>query len=193
MLEDIFNNKTNLLLTILMLLLMVFNIMLFNNKILTPTMHNNEIKKQYEENMVQIDKEKTESNVEEKVLTEEEMQAEYLTDLKSMDEVNRMYSYFHKYIEMVEQEQYEEAFSLLNEDFIAQYFGNIDNYTKYVKERYPTFIATEYNGIERQGEYYILTVNIKNAVDYGMDESLMQKFVIHEKGIDNFELSFQVI
>lgn len=190
-------DKTNLLLTIILLILVVCNLSLYSNKILSPTLHNKEIAKQYEENEKQkkIDTEaEAQAKAEEEAAwTEEAMEEARLLDLKSKGEADRMYTYFYNYITLVEGGEYEEAYSKLYEEFKTQYFPTLDEYIEYVKQRYPLFIATQYKGIERQGEYYILTVEIWDSIAKENISILTQKFVMHEKGFNDYEISFQVI
>ena len=194
MVENILNNKTNLLLTIVLLVLIVFNLSLLNYKIISPTMANNEIKKQYEERQAQKEQEKQESEIQNDTVTKEEAEQTYVNNLKSMGEAERMKSYLYSYISLIMYEKYEEAFGKLYGEFKEQYFNNnLENYTSYIKNRYPDFMAVEYNDIERQGEYYILTVIIRNAIPEENTTALKQKFIMNEKGINDYELSFQVI
>lgn len=185
-------NKTNLLLTIAVLVLVVINLSLYIDKILTPTLKNDEIKKQYETEVTQNEQNQI-TDDDSYALTDEEMEQEELINLKSMGEEERMYVYFHKYMLFIESGKYEEAYNWLYEDFKNQYFPTVDKFKEYVQQLYPKFIATEYKGIERQGEYYILTVAITDEIEVEHVETLMQKFVIHEKGFNDIELSFQVL
>ena len=163
MVENILLNKTNLLLTISLLVLIVFNISLLNYKILTPTMNNNEIKKQYEENMAKIKEQEQaeQERISQSAMTKEEVKEERITDLKSMGEADRMYTYFFEYLGMIEWGKYEEAYNILYDDFKKQYYPTIESYINYAKKTYPDFMSIKYEGIERQGEYYILTVLIR--------------------------------
>ena len=188
--------KKDLLLSIGLIVLMILNISLYSNKVLTPNVKNDEIKKQYEENYEQYKKQKEEEKrqeTESNALSEEEIEKDRITDLKSKGEADRMYTYFNTYITYVQGGYYEEAYSKLYEDFKAQYYPTLEDYTNYVKQRYPQFLGIEYASIERQGEYYILTVNITDTLATENFLTLQQKFVIHEKGINDFEISFQVM
>lgn len=194
MIDKLILDKTNLLLLIITLILIVFNIALLNYKILTPTMHNNEIKKQYEMNMQERKAQEEAELLDSDEVSEEEIQTQRINDLKSMGEADRMYTYCYKYLEMIEWQKYEEAYNILYDEFKNQYFPTLDSYKEYVINRYPDFMNIKYNSIERQGEYYVVTVTITDAyVTIDNIISMQQKFIIHEKGIDDFELSFQVI
>lgn len=186
-------DKTNLLLTIVLLVLVMINISIYNNKILAPTMHNQEIIKQYEKNMAEKKAQEEATQNGNPEMSQEEIDKEQLLNLKSMGEADRMYTYFYKYITLIESGKYEEAYNVLYDEFKSQYFQTFEAFETYVKARYPTFMSVQYDSIERQGDYYILTVVIRDSLAKEDIISLQQKFVIHEKGFNDFELSFQVI
>lgn len=194
-------NKTNILLTITLLILLVINLVLFNNKIIIPTSHNNAIKKQYEEYVSQQQAQKQaeedalkldENGLQANEMSKEEMAAEKLIDLKSMGEADRMITYCNDFLSLIESQQYEEAYNILYDDFKKNYFPTLDSFTEYVKNLYPTFIQTEFTNIERQGDYYILYVKVKDYV-YNKKKTVAQRFVIHENNFNDFEISFQII
>lgn len=185
-------DKTNILLTMVTLILVVCNLALGINKFLSPMTQNDEFRKQYEENKQKQEQEE-QSALQDDEISQEDIAKEQLTNLKSMGEEDRMYTYFYQYITMLQGEEYEKAYNVLYEDFKTQYFPTLEEYQNYIQGRYPTFISVKYNGIERQGEYYILTVIIGNAISSQSGTSLQQKFVLHEKDFNDFELSFQVI
>lgn len=189
------DNKTNLLLTIALLVLVVLNLSIYMNKILTPTAQNEEIKKQYEANYAEVKKEQDEEEqrVKNNEMTTEEVEQAKLTDLKSMGEAERMYTYFADYITLVEGERYEEAYNLLYDDFKKQYFPTLNEFIFYIKSTYPKFIAVRYETIERQGDYYIIKVLIKDSIATEDVISLEQRFVLHEKNFNDYEISFQII
>ena len=49
----------------------------------------------------------------------------------------------------------------------------------------------EYKSIERQGEYYIVSVLISSEIATNKP-SIQQRFVLHENDFNDFEISFQV-
>lgn len=114
--------------------------------------------------------------------------------LKKMGERERMETYFAEYISHVEKKEYEQAYILLNKDFRDKYFPTLEDYTKYMKEKYPTMILVTYNDIERQGNYYILYTTISNPLNGRKDEKAFeQRIVVHERNFNDFELSFNVL
>lgn len=168
------------------LILAIINFNLFQSKIVKPTQHNEEIKKQYETRG-------SSNNTVQKSSTDEELAENKLEKLKDMGERDRMETYFAEYIAHVEKEEYEQAYVLLNETFKANYFPTLEEYKNYVKQKYPSMIGVEYNDIERQGEYYILFISIINPLaNKGENSSFNQRIVLYERDFNDFELSFSV-
>ena len=111
-------DKTTILLTIAMLTLLVCNIALYANKILSPSIHNKSIEQQYQDYLEQrIAQEQEQEDV---VVSDEEMADEQLKDLKSMGEQDRMYTYIHTFLSYIESSDYKSAYDLLYPDFKEQ-------------------------------------------------------------------------
>lgn len=180
--------KGTILLLIVLVLLLATTIYVYVNKILTPTLNNNEIIAMYEKNKKeeQKDLEPVEEDVKE--LTEEEK----ILELKSMSETNRIHQYFSEYINSVDERDYELAYGYLYPEFKQNYFPDQASFETYVDENYPKYLGIEYEDIERQGSYYILTVRIYNALDEEVTEYVKQKFIVYELEFGEFVLSFQV-
>lgn len=127
------------------------------------------------------------------IKTEEEKEQEEIETLKTLGERDRMERYFGKYIGYVEEEEYEKAYDLLYEDFKSNYFKTLEDYIKYVKETYPEMISVEYTNIERQGQYYVLFVDIVNPLATSADQNkISQNIVIYEKDYNDFSISFSI-
>lgn len=109
--------------------------------------------------------------------------------LQTRNEKERMQIYLAKYFNYLENKEYEKAYNLLYEDFKNLYYPTFSFYKKYVEETYFVAMEIEYEDIQRQGEYYIITVELINMLD--PINTKMQKFVIYEKGTNDFVLSFQ--
>lgn len=177
-----------IILTIILLILIGINITLFLNKLLLPMYANNKVKKEYEEIIAKRD-EKIKSITDRK--TDEELEAEELKEVKNMKEKKRMQYYFSKYITYIEESNYEKAYSLLYEEYRNNYFPTLEDFEKYVKQKYSNFMSVEYKEMSRQGEYYILTVDIYNLLTNEIIEK-EQKYIIKENDFLNYVLSFQV-
>ena len=136
-----------------------------------------------------LSKQKTEEGKTEEQIKEEKIQQEQTKQLKLKGERERMQEYLIMYLNYIEKEQYEKAYGLLYQDFKDLYYPDLEFYKQYVKRNYFPVMRIEFEDIQRQGEYYILSVTL---IDIMNDlNSKQQKFVIYEKEINDFTLSFQ--
>lgn len=179
--------KSTISLLILLALLLATTIYVYINKILGPTLNNNEIIAQYEKNkqdsqIIEIEEE------EESELTEEEK----ILELKSMSETARIHQYFSEYIKSVDTRDYKTAYGYLYEEFKKNYFPTQESFETYIEENYPKYLGVQYEDIERQGTYYVLTVKIYNAIDEFVTVYIEHKFIISELDFGKFVLSFQL-
>lgn len=127
------------------------------------------------------------------IKTEEEKEEEEIATLKTLGERDRMERYFGKYIGYIEEEEYEKAYNLLYEEFKQNYFKTLDDYVKYIKETYPEMISVEYTNIERQGQYYVLFVDIVDLMAAsGNENKISQNIVIYETDYNEFYISFSL-
>lgn len=181
-------DKSTILLFVIALMLTAISIFLYMNKILEPTLHNNAVIAEYNKNK------KIEEGIEEvdEEVVKEETEKERLLRLKSMTEADRIYTYFAEYIKCIDLEDYEKAYSYLYPEFKQSYFPELSKFEEYIKRTYPKFIGIQYEDINRQGNYYIITVYIYDAVAEVIEKYVEQKFVIYENNFGEFVLSFQV-
>ncbi len=181
-------DKSILLTIIILLIVVLINILLIINKIVNPLVTNNNIKKEYqtlvkrEEEIIQQARTKK---------TKEEMEQQELEILKTSGEKARINYYFSKYISAIEDKDYEKAYDFLYDEFKENYFKTIEEYIKYINETYPDFMVVEYDELERQGEYYILTVIIDDMINPNDETKFTQKFVFKEYNFNDFVLSFK--
>lgn len=125
------------------------------------------------------------------IATEEQTTNSLETKISNMTERNRMQTYFGQYITYIESEKYETAYSKLNASFKEKYFPTIDKFKEYYKTKYPSISNLTYSNIERQGEYYILTVTVSASLDTSF-KSFEESVVIKENGNNDYEISFKV-
>lgn len=166
----------NILLIIVVLILIAVNIKIFIN--------NHEEKANVEQNNANINNSIVQNNI------QEDVQNTITTKVADMTERSRMQTYFGTFISYIEEQNYEDAYDLLNENFKNKYFSTIDQFETYM-QKYPKDIAVDYKDIERQGELFVLTVEIKDVFN---DEAqkITQRVVIRELGVNQFTISFQV-
>ena len=114
-----------------------------------------------------------------------------MNDLRNMTEKERIKTYVSKYISYIENLDYEKAYSLLNEEFKQNYFKTIEEFESFAKNLYPDIIILEYEEMQRQGKYFILYLNIVDAL--GEKETFTQKFIVYELDYNDYIISFEVI
>ena len=165
-------------LTIILLMTICVNVCVYIYKIISPLVQNKRVQKEYEELIKQRDEQL--ANI-----------RKTKTEVKEMEEKKRITYYFSKYITYLEEKNYEKAYNLLYEDYKNNYFPTLEDFEKYAKERYPDFMRIEHTYMSRQGDYYILTVDIYNLLTNEIIEK-EQKYVIKEKDFLDYVLSFQV-
>ena len=165
----------NILLAIVVLILLAINIKIFinNHKEKADIEQNSDIENSIIQNDVQDD---TQNVITSKVA--------------DMTERSRMQTYFGTFISYIEEKNYESAYKLLNENFKNNYFSTLEQFETYI-QKYPKDIAVDYKKIERQGELFVLTVEIKDVFNKEV-QAITQRVVIRELGVNQFTISFQV-
>ncbi len=122
---------------------------------------------------------------------EKQIESQEINDLKNMTEKERIKTYVSKYLSYIENLDYEKAYNLLDDDFKQNYFKTIEEFETYAKNLYPDIIIVEYEEMQRQGKYFILYLNIVDAL--GEKETITQKFIVYELDYNDFIVSFEVI
>lgn len=111
----------------------------------------------------------------------------------SLNERQRMQTYFGRYLSYIESGDYESAYNLLYEGFKQNYFPTLKDFETYAQNNYPANMVVEYTNIERQGTIFILTIKIRNALnDNTQTDVPEQQIVVTENDVNDFKLSFQV-
>ena len=170
---------STILLSIVVLILIAVNILIYINN------HKTEIQESTDN---KVNTENIIKNT--SVNSEQEIQDKVTNKVATLPEKNRMQIYFGNFITYIEQQDYENAYKLLNESFKNNYFPTIDEFKQYV-QKYPKNMTVDYQNIDRQGELFVLTVEIKDIFNSSV-ESIKQRVVIRENNTNNFTLSFQV-
>ena len=111
----------------------------------------------------------------------------------SLNERQRMQTYFGRYLSYIESGDYESAYNLLYDGFKQNYFPTLEDFESYAQNNYPSNMVVEYTNIERQGTIFILTVKIRNALsDNTQTDVKEQQIVVTENNVNDFKLSFEV-
>ena len=166
----------NILLAIVVLILIAITIKIFIN--------NHKEESNETQNTLQINDNTVQSD------EPEETQNAITSKVADMTERSRMQTYFGTFISYIEDKDYESAYKLLNDNFRNNYFKTLTEFETYM-QKYPKDMAIDYKDIERQGEIFVLTVEIKDIFNNNV-EPITQRVVIRELGVNQFTLSFQV-
>ncbi len=171
-------NVVNILLLIVVLILIAINIIIYINN------------HKEDEEEIRVNNTITENNLSENINYEEEEQKAITEKTTTMNERSRMQTYFGIFITYIEEGNYEAAYNLLNENFKQSYFKTLEEFEQYV-QKYPENIVVDYQDINREGEIFILTVEIKDLYD-SQAETIKQRVVVKENDANDYEISFQV-
>ena len=166
----------NILLVMAVLILLAINIKIF--------IDNHEETADIEQNGNDIENSMIQNN------NQDDIQNTITSKVADMAERSRMQTYFGTFISYIEENDYESAYNLLNENFKKNYFSTLEQFETYI-QKYPKDIAVDYKEIERQGELFVLTVEIKDVFNKEV-QTITQRVVIRELGVNQFTISFQV-
>lgn len=110
--------------------------------------------------------------------------------LQNMTERARIEYYVTKFINYLEAENYNEAYSLLNDTYKKNYFQNIGTFEEYVKNNFSKMMDIKYTNFERSGEVYVIWMTVTDAINGNPNEGKEINFVVKENAYNDFELSF---
>ena len=110
--------------------------------------------------------------------------------LQNMTERARIEYYVTKFMNYLEAENYNEAYSLLNDTYKKNYFQNIGTFEEYVKNNFSKMMDIKYTNFERSGEVYVIWMTVTDAINGNPNEGKEINFVVKENAYNDFELSF---
>lgn len=116
-----------------------------------------------------------------------------LEKIKTMNERTRIEYYVANYIKLIEQQNYEKAYSLLNKDYKKNYFSTQKEFENYCKNTFSSMLDVKYNNFERNGEIYVVWLIITDAIGGSKNSGSEMTFVIKENTFNDYELSFSKI
>ena len=115
-----------------------------------------------------------------------------VNNLAGLGERDRMEYYVSNFINLLEKKEYEKAYGLLYEDFKAQYFPTAGQFQTYVESKFSSMMNLEFTNIERNGDVYVLWVNMQDAINGNKNEHEEYNFVVRENAINDVDISFSV-
>ncbi len=177
--------KKDLALILIIVILIIFILTLVSKKFVKP----NEQPQQSNEIRTTEESDKNKENVQVDYLSTNEEKIKYLSNLGERD---RIEFYCNEFLKCIQNENYEEAYNLLYNDFKQNYFPTFDEFKDYIKKTYPYEFAVDYDDITRQGDIYVLRLKILDVLGSRENEKI-QRIVIRENNYNDFVISFQVI
>ena len=178
------NRVLNIVLLIVTLICVSINIVLLLNKFLIPRRESEVIYKEKLNKKMQLNKTNSDN------VSSEQNQLELL---KKGTERDRIEYYCGQFFKNIENKNYEKAYQVLYPEFKQQYFPTIEDFEKYVQKTYPSVLAINYDDFDRQGDIYITTVLVDNALAKDNSKQFSQRIVVQESDYNKYVLSFQVI
>lgn len=178
------NRVLNIVLLIVTLICVSINIVLLLNKFLIPRRESEVIYKEKLNKKMQLNKTNSDN------VSSEQNQLELL---KKGTERDRIEYYCGQFFKNIENKNYERAYQVLYPEFKQQYFPTIEDFEKYVQKTYPSVLAINYDDFDRQGDIYITTVLVDNALAKDNSKQFSQRIVVQESDYNKYVLSFQVI
>lgn len=112
-------------------------------------------------------------------------------DLSELGERDRMEYYVSSFIKAIENENYRDAYDMLYDGFKDNYFPTYESFEEYAQKNFPKFTSVEHQNIERNGDIYVLWVRFSDSLG-SKDSYIERKFVIQEKDLNDFKLSFSL-
>ncbi|MBR3613760.1 MAG: hypothetical protein IKL55_01085 [Clostridia bacterium] len=126
------------------------------------------------------------------IAIEEKVEDVRLKNLAKLEEGDRIQHYASDFMEKVDLGKFEEAYNLLYEEFKNNYFPTLASFEEYAKNKFPTTMTLEHTNIERNGDIYVIWTTMYDLMK-GKDAGIEMNFVVQEKGLNDFVLSFSVI
>lgn len=125
------------------------------------------------------------------VAVQEKIDKIEVNNLAGMGERDRMEYYVASFIKTTGNKEYEKAYNMLYDDFKERYFPTLSSFEKYASNKFPSMCSVEHTNFERNGEVYVMWVNLSDSLA-GKDSTVEMNFVVKENDLNDFELSFKV-
>lgn len=113
----------------------------------------------------------------------------FTTTYKSADTQNKVMMNIDKWIQMLNNRDYKTAYSVLDETFRTNNFGAVDNFEKYMREKYPDHYEMEFTNFTNKGQIYMQEVRLKSME--GNDDTILKINMKLNDELD-FVMSFEI-
>lgn len=122
---------------------------------------------------------------------ENEIQIAKQENLANKTESSRIKNYVGQFYTSIETKNYDTTYNMLFDSFKENYFKTKTEFEEYVKNKFPKKIVLNYNNMDREGKYYIATVEVVDALN--TQNKFTQRVVVEEIELNKFKISFEVI
>ena len=113
-------------------------------------------------------------------------------ELKGMLERDRVEYYVSYFVKLIEEKKYEKAYEMLYDDFKTNYFQTLSEFEEYCGSHFSSMMNLEFTNLERNGEYYVIMVNVQDMISGKKDEHEEYYFVVRENRVNDIDISFSV-
>lgn len=112
---------------------------------------------------------------------------EYKEKYNTSNETQKIALCIDRFIQAVNDENYNFAYSVLSDSFKNNYFKTQESFIQYVKQYLLGRDQIEYTELKNEGTIYKCTVNLKNSTN-----AISKTFILQLKDETNFELAFNI-
>lgn len=114
-----------------------------------------------------------------------------LEKLYEMNEQERINYYCATFFKLIDNENFEEAYALLYQEYKDNYFPTLASFKKYFKDYFPDDMSLTFTNIERLGDIYVIWVNINDTLNGSvLGHNFELNVVIQENNYNDYVLSF---
>lgn len=126
------------------------------------------------------------------VMLDKEIDEMEINTVASLNERDRIEYYVSKFVEAIEEKDYEKAYEMLYDDFKENYFPTLSSFEEYAESKFSKVLSLDHTNFERNGDYYILWITMSDPLS-GKNSGKDINFVVRENALNDFDLSFSVI
>ena len=130
------------------------------------------------------------SIVSEESIEEESSSEAVLEKLYDMTEQERITYYCASFFKLVDNEEYEEAYEILYDEYIENYFPTLASFSVYMETYFPESFSLDYTNFERLGDIYVLWVDVSDTLNGSYGHNFSLNVVIRENDFNDYDLSF---
>lgn len=117
---------------------------------------------------------------------------QYVQEFNNGDENKKVGLCIERFLQMVNAEDYESAYKLLDETYRQNNFDTLNKFTEYIQGNFNyANNLKSIDSLKKEGKYYIITVSIENA-KFPLTEPIQRSFVIRLEEGTSFKMSISL-